>query len=673
MLLSARSFHVPRRICLFLAGLLLATLPLQANDLPSHPLDPFTQKEIWAVRQVMVDSGKLTETARFTQLLLHEPDKQAVLDWRPGHRLPRQALVVISDRGVPYEALVDLDSNKLASWAKVEGAAAAWTLEELMSVGFLYKDKRMQAALSQRGISDVSTLFLFSDSAGSYGVEKGRRLLRVNFFDRKGVTNFIGRPIGGLTAVVDAVTHEVVEVIDTGVVPAATGDVEYDSASVEPRRIPSPVSFSQPGGPGFEIDDYRVSWQNWSFHFRVSPRVGVVISDVRYRDGDRERRVLYQGHLSEIFVPYMDPSPDLYHRAYFDAGEFGNGMGLLNSPLEFGRDVPDNAVLFDSVHANAAGMPTVVPRAMAIFERYDGSPAWRHGFFGAGRTESRRRQDLVVRSIATLGNYDYIFDWVFQQNGAIKIAVAATGLDLVKGVAARTAEEGKDDPLAQYGRWVDDHVLAVNHDHFFSFRLDLDIDGAANSFQIDRLRAIKNPGKTPRRNVWTIESEVAATETSARMRINLEQPALWRLINPSSKGPMGYPVSYQIRPGRNARFLMPADDQLSQRAGFTNYHLWVTPQSAEERYAAGVYPNLSEPGLGLPRWTKADRDITDRDLVVWYTLGFHHVVRAEDWPIMSTAWHELELRPFDFFERNPAIDLPEHMTSQSSASSKGGE
>jgi primary-amine oxidase len=35
----------------------------------------------------------------------------------------------------------------------------------------------------------------------------------------------------------------------------------------------------------------------------------------------------------------------------------------------------------------------------------------------------------------------------------------------------------------------------------------------------------------------------------------------------------------------------------------------------------------------------------------------HHLVRAEDWPVMPVAWYGFELRPFDFFDRNRALDL----------------
>jgi len=91
---------------------------------------------------------------------------------------------------------------------------------------------------------------------------------------------------------------------------------------------------------------------------------------------------------------------------------------------------------------------------------------------------------------------------------------------------------------------------------------------------------------------------------------------------------------------------------------FIDHHLWVTPQRDAERHAAGYRPTLSEPGMGLPEWTAADRPIRDRDIVVWHTIGMQYSPRSEDWPVMPTMWYGFELRPFDFFDRNPALDLP---------------
>ena len=97
---------------------------------------------------------------------------------------------------------------------------------------------------------------------------------------------------------------------------------------------------------------------------------------------------------------------------------------------------------------------------------------------------------------------------------------------------------------------------------------------------------------------------------------------------------------------------------MAKQGAQTFYHLWVTPFAPQERYAEGMYPNQSHGGDGLPRWTQANRAIEHTDIVRWYTLGLHHVVRAEDWPVMPTVWHGFELRPFDFFARNPALDVP---------------
>ena len=138
----------------------------------------------------------------------------------------------------------------------------------------------------------------------------------------------------------------------------------------------------------------------------------------------------------------------------------------------------------------------------------------------------------------------------------------------------------------------------------------------------------------------------------------MERPALWRVINPAVLGPLGYPVSYELRPGMNAVSLLAPGDSMRQRAGFTNFHLWVTPYRADERYAAGTYPFRRAHGDGLPTWTRANRSLERTDLVLWYTMGFHHVARAEDWPVVPLMRQEFELRPFDFFERNPTASPP---------------
>lgn len=207
---------------------------------------------------------------------------------------------------------------------------------------------------------------------------------------------------------------------------------------------------------------------------------------------------------------------------------------------------------------------------------------------------------------------------------------------------------------------VAEHTVAVNHDHFFCFRLDLDVDGRENSFLRERLKMKRIEGtSTPRKSVWVVESAAARTEEEAKLQIKLARPALWRVVNPNVTGPVGYPVSYQLKPGVNAISLLTPDDYPSRRAAFVDHHLWVTPYRHDERFAAGTYPNQSAGGEGLPDWTSANRPIENTDIVVWYTLGFHHVVRAEDWPVLPLSWRGFELRPFDFFERNPAIDIPE--------------
>ena len=91
-----------------------------------------------------------------------------------------------------------------------------------------------------------------------------------------------------------------------------------------------------------------------------------------------------------------------------------------------------------------------------------------------------------------------------------------------------------------------------------------------------------------------------------------------------------------------------------------NYHFWATAHHPRELYAAGDYPNQSDPDAapGLPSYAKQNRSLDNTSLTVWHTINAHHVVRPEDWPVMPVCYAGFNLKPMGFFERNPAINLP---------------
>jgi primary-amine oxidase len=86
--------------------------------------------------------------------------------------------------------------------------------------------------------------------------------------------------------------------------------------------------------------------------------------------------------------------------------------------------------------------------------------------------------------------------------------------------------------------------------------------------------------------------------------------------------------------------------------------LWVTAYDPRELYAAGLYPNQSRGGDGLPAYAARHRPVANADIVLWVTMGFHHLPRPEDWPVLPTMWHSVALVPYGFFDRNPSAQAP---------------
>ncbi|MCI0618112.1 tyramine oxidase, partial [bacterium] len=379
---------------------------------------------------------------------------------------------------------VDLVSGKVASHKEIPGGQPFLTMPEIMSaIEVTLADPKMQEGLRKRGITDFKQVFCAPRTIGNFGseIEQTRRLTKVDCFDTRDVkTDVFANPIEGLFATVDIDHRKVLKVTDLGAVPVPRGNSELDPNSIGTQRSVKPVVQSSPQGSNIKMKGSFVQWQKWSFHVRWDIRSGVVISLVNYTEKNEPRSILYQGYLSEIFVPYQDPTESWYYRTYMDEGDFG--FGSMGSPLVAGSDCPMSSIFLSPVMSNPGGGADTLENRSCIFERSPGEPVWRHYDFITQALESRPATELVVRYISTVGNYDYVLDWVFDQKGNITYRAGATGIDAVKGVKAQKLSDESAEEDTAWGPLISAGRVGVNHDHFLSIRFDLDIDGQQNTF-----------------------------------------------------------------------------------------------------------------------------------------------------------------------------------------------
>ncbi len=173
-------------------------------------------------------------------------------------------------------------------------------------------------------------------------------------------------------------------------------------------------------------------------------------------------------------------------------------------------------------------------------------------------------------------------------------------------------------------------------------------------------------GRGDRRSLWRVRNEAVTVEGPVPGDTH-QGVELWRIENPKLTNALGQHPGYELRANHTGISLLAADDLPQRRAGFSAAPLWITAYNAKELYAAGPYPNQSPGGDGLPAYVAQHRRVANADIVLWYTMGFHHVTRPEDWPVLPTMWHSVSLVPYGFFDHNPALDVPPHLSGASDA------
>ncbi|MBB3659165.1 primary-amine oxidase [Rhizobium sp. BK650] len=628
----------------------------------AYPLHPLSLTEISEAVAILKDEKQLPQSIRFPIIRLEEPTKSDMAMHREGKKLPRLAFVLSLDSssGEVHESIVDLSKKAVVEHRRLPLGSAPYGQPPVMLCEFetveatVKSDPRWIAAVKKRGITeeDIPLVQIDPFSSGFFGreFEKGARIVRAVSYWRGDIRdNGYAHPIEGVVAVVDLISNKVVDLVDDETaIPVPKKKRNYGQESFrDVRQDVKPLNIVQPQGPSFSVDGWTVQWQDWSFRVGFTPREGLVLHELGINNGGKLRPVIFRASVTEMVVPYADPTANHYWKSAFDAGEYG--LGRLANSLELGCDCLGQIHYFDIPSADDFGRPVIMKNAVCMHEE-DFGILWKHYEFRNGIFEVRRSRRLVISFFATVGNYDYGFYWYLYQDGTIQLEAKLTGI-------IQTAAVASGQKYA-WGGMVDDNLGGPTHQHFFNARLHMDIDGGGNTVSEHEFQPRPWGEDNPYGNVFDTKTRILKRELDSPAVANGETGRYWKVQNPNEQNSVGNAPGYKMVVMPSPLMLAQDGSTVAQRGGFAKKHIWVTAFDAKEKYASGDYPNVHAGGDGLAKYVENNRNIENADIVLWHSFGHTHVCKPEDFPIMPVEYAGFTLKPNGFFDSNIAMNLP---------------
>eukprot|EP00127_Corallochytrium_limacisporum_P002978 Clim_evm25s144 gene=Clim_evmTU25s144 len=639
----------------------------------AHPLSDITPQEMTAVVGIVTVHCEKEFGAMkfvFNGIMLREPETREVdlFASAPEKTYDRRADVVLiqyeDGTGQAVECIVNLTKSRIDSWKALKGVQPTITPEDCDLLEQIVRDDvRVQEHLKEHnGITDTSMLICDPWSYGfcGDGLTADRRIVQAflyyRFDDER--DNQYAHPIDA-TPVVDLVKKEVIK-IDTQPKPyrvrAEKANYHRDLTKfrAESGKIPllKPLEIVQREGPSFTVEDSNlVTWDRWTFRVGFNYRDGVVLRNLTLKDDDgTDRPTFHRIALNEMAVPYGDPNVPYVRKCAFDVGDYG--LGYCANSLELGCDCLGYIHYFDACMVTHSGEPRILKKAICMHEEDDGL-LWKHVEYRNGHSEARRSRKLVISFISTVVNYEYAMYYELYQDGTINFNIKATGM--LSTNALSECESDQDQP--KYGVYVMPGVNAQVHQHMFCARIDPCIDGAKNSLVEVNVKAAPDAGTQG--NAFYGEETVFDTEDQVKRNLDINTARYWKVVNESKLNPITLkPVAFKLMPRLSTPLLAAEGSNIGNRAAFARKSLWTTAYSAEERYAAGEYPNQYAGGAGVTEWSNQGRSIRNESLVMWHVFGLTHLPRIEDFPVMPVEVTGFALKPNGFFTQNPANDLP---------------
>ncbi|CAO2648787.1 Nn.00g097360.m01.CDS01 [Neocucurbitaria sp. VM-36] len=407
-------------------------------------------------------------------------------------------------------------------------------------------------------------------------------------------------------------------------------------------ELPPPVSVSQ-GTQRFKLDateDY-VSWMDFSFYFSVSRDVGLSLFDIQYKG----KRLIYELSLQEAVTLYAGSEPFASQATFFDTVD---GLGASLVSLVRGYDCPSHATYLNATFSVGNTTKTQVD-AICIFEFDAGYPIRRHSY-PAMYASVAKNVVFTVRTISTVGNYDFMIEYQFFYDGSIEVSVRASGF------ISAAYWDGNGD----YGFHIHDYLSGSLHDHVLTFKADLDVMGRQNTLQ--KIDFVTESTDYP----WS-QGKIHDTFKASRSFLSKESSVSWAdndaaifaIVNKDSPNRFGEFPGYRIKRSAGTSHFTTGNSTNTRKAAASAYHdFYITKQKDTEPRAADSYNQFApeDPLVDFTRFFN-DESIEQEDVVVWFNLGMHHMPHTGDLPnTMFTAAHSaIRFEPLNYLDGDPSV------------------
>lgn len=416
-----------------------------------------------------------------------------------------------------------------------------------------------------------------------------------------------------------------------------------------PPNAQRPPQLVEPDGKRYSIKGREAEYLGWKFNFRMSSFSGPQLFNVRFQGA----RIAYELSLSEIAAFYSGYAPLSQSTDYVDSGAMSS---LGSKALVPGGDCPDSATFIPySVWNQREEEPGQYDAVFCMFEHNNNYPLRRHleyakpdGYYG-GMLDSV----LTLRSILVVGNYDYIIDFIFHQNGALETRLMSTGY--IQSNIYRDVER-------RYGVKIQESITGNLHHHMFHLKADLDVSGTSNRYETLNIQPEdsklswdkeRNYGQTKYTPV------LKKTELEALYHYDINKPKYHIVHNDDVKNTWGEKKAYSIHLSGMSKNLFPEGEGNEPVISWARNQIAVTQRKEDEFLSSsnyGMYDTL-DPVVNFSRFYEDNETIVDQDLVFWLTLGLHHIPHTEDLPVTPTAGNHLTAMflPNNFFDQCPSM------------------